>query len=132
MKGPWVKPFFVIAALYDGILGIAFLFWWPAIFVHFGVRPPNHGGYVQFPALLLLIFAAMFLRIAREPLANRALILYGVALKASYCGLVFWYDYTEGVSRMWIPFAWADAAFLVIFVAVWSMLERARSLPSSA
>jgi hypothetical protein len=122
MNATWIKPFFIVASLYDGILGVAFLFFWATIYQHFGVTPPNHGAYVQFPALLLLIFAAMFLRIARDPVRNRDLILYGVALKVSYSGLAFWYYFTSEVPVMWMPFAWADLVFLALFVVAWKGL----------
>src|SRR5207244_6479714 len=80
MNGDWRKWLFYIAALYDALLGAAFVFFWRAIFRHFAITPPNHPGYVQFPGLLLLIFAWMFCRIARDPVANRGLIVYGIAL----------------------------------------------------
>ncbi len=107
---------FRVAALYDGVLGLAFVFFWRAIFSRMGVPPPNHGAYVQFPGLLLLIFAALFLQIARDPGANRDLILYAIALKIAYSGTVFWYQLTTGIPSMWTWFAWADLAFLVLFV----------------
>ena len=110
------KALFGIAAIYDGVLGIAFIFWAERIFTLFQVTPPNHMGYVQFPALILLMFAWLFLSIARNPVANRHLIRYGIWLKASYSGVVFWYDITTGVPDMWIPWAWADLIFLVLFV----------------
>jgi hypothetical protein len=116
MKTVWIKPLFIFAGLYDAILAIAFLFWAGAIFQWYGVPPPNHLAYVKFPALLLLIFAAMFFRIASDPIKNRHLIAYGIALKMAYCGTVFWYHFTEGVPSMWIPWAWADLAFLVLFL----------------
>jgi hypothetical protein len=116
MKTNWIKPLFIIAGLYDAVLAIAFLFWASAIFQWYGVQPPNHLGYVKFPALLLLIFAAMFFRIASDPVKNRNLICYGIALKIAYCGTVFWYQLTEGVPSMWIPWAWADLAFLALFL----------------
>jgi hypothetical protein len=122
MSASWIKPFFVLSALYDGILGIAFVFFWRAIFRWFGVEPPNHPAYVQFPALLLVIFAAMFLRIAKDPVGNRDLIPYGVALKVAYCGTAFWYQVTAGIPFMWIPWAWADLGFLVLFVVAWRKL----------
>ena len=90
MNEKLTKLIFVIAGLYDGVLGIAFLFFHGAIFTLFAVEPPNHPAYVQFPALLLIIFAAMFFRIARDPVRNRELILYGCALKIAYCSTVFW------------------------------------------
>jgi hypothetical protein len=125
MNAKWIKAFFVIAGLYDGVLGIAFLFFSGAIFQGFGVEPPNHPAYVQFPALLLLIFAAMFFRIARDPVGNRDLILYGVALKVAYSGMTFWYQLAGGIPFMWVPWAWADLAFLVLFLVAWKSLRQA-------
>lgn len=127
MRGSWIRPFFVAAGVYDGILGIAFLFFAPALFQHFGVTPPNHFGYVQFPALLLIVFAVMFFAIAADPAKNRDLIWYGVGLKAAYSGSVFFYQVTEGIPSMWIPWAWADLAFLVLFVVAWSQLGQAKA-----
>ena len=120
----WIKPFYVVAALYDGVLGLAFLFFPMAIFSFHGVEPPNHAAYVQFPALLLLIFAAIFMRIASDPVKNRDLIPYGMGLKVSYCSLAFWYELTTGIPSMWIPWAWADLAFLVLFVMTWLNLRK--------
>lgn len=126
MHGSWIKPFFVIAGLYDTVLALAFLFFAPAIFQSFGVTPPNHFAYVQFPALLVLIFGAMFFAIARDPVKNRDLIWYGIALKIAYCGTVFFHYLTGGVPSMWLPWAWADLAFLVLFFVAWRSLRPAR------
>jgi hypothetical protein len=120
----WTKSLFVIAALYDGLLGLAFVFFPLTIFAYYGVEPPNHPAYVQFPALLLLIFAALFLRIASNPVKNYSLIPYGIALKASYAGLAFWYATTSGIPSMWIPWAWADFIFMIVFVFSWLHLRR--------
>ena len=116
MTARWIKPLFLLAALYDAILGLAVLLFAAQLFQWFGVEPPNHVGYVQFPALLLLIFAAMFFRIAADPVANRALIPYGIGLKVAYAGSVFWHQAMGGVPFMWVPWAWADLVFLVLFL----------------
>ncbi len=115
-----VKGLFIIAAIYDGVLGLLFLFAPGLAFEMFEVVPPNHFGYVQFPALLLLIFAAMFYRVSQDPVSNRFIMLYGVALKTSYSGLVFYYMLTTGVPAMWVPWAWADLVFLVLFLMSWN------------
>ena len=83
-----------------------------------GVPPPNHWVYVQFPAALLLIFALMFVAIARDPIKNRGLIIYGFLLKLSYCGMVFWYWFTVGVPDLWKPFAVIDLVMGALFL--WS------------
>ena len=124
MDKDWIRPLFILAGLYDGILAVAFLFFASSIFQWFGVEAPNHAAYVKFPALLLLIFAAMFFRIASDPVKNRELILYGVGLKAAYSGTAFWYQITQGMPFMWIPWAWADVVFLVLFLLAWKSLAR--------
>jgi len=124
MNEKMIKPFYVISGLYDGILGVAFLLAPGAIFAMYAVEPPNHMAYVQFPALLLIIFGVMFFRIAMDPVKNRDLILYGCALKVSYCSMVFYYMATTGVPAMWVPWAYADLVFLVLFIVTWRSLGR--------
>lgn len=111
-----ISALFVVAALYDGLLGLLMIVAGGAVFDWFQVPPPNHMGYVQFPAALLIVFALMFLAIARDPAANRNLIPYGILLKVCYCSVVFFYWFTSGVPGMWKPFAVMDLAFMVLFV----------------
>jgi len=116
-----VRVLFAIGAVYDGVLGLVFLVAPAAMFRWFVVTPPNHYGYVQFPALLLIVFALMFAAIARNPARNRNLIPYGAMLKIAYCGTVFAYWVGRGIPGMWKPFAFADLAFLILFLwAYWS------------
>ena len=42
-----------------------------------------------------------------------------MALKTGYSGLVFYYLLTTGVPAMWVPWAWADLVFLVLFLLSW-------------
>jgi len=111
-----VRALFAVAGLYDGLLGLGFLFAGPQLFSRMGVPAPNHWGYVHFPALLLIVFAVAFFAIARDPLANRNLIPFGVLLKISYCAIVFYYWLLGGVPSIWKPFAFIDLLFLVLFL----------------
>ncbi len=115
MKKSAIVMLFVIAALYDGVLGIAFLSSTDALFQWFQVIPPNHFGYVHFPAALLLVFALMFLAIAKNPKGNRNLIPYGILLKVSYCSVTCFYWFTTGLPSMWKPFIFFDLVFLALF-----------------
>lgn len=110
-----IRALFFVAGLYDGLLGLAFLLAAPAIFNRYGVALPNHPGYVQFPALLLMVFAWMFFAVAVSPFANRNLIFYGILLKLCYSGTVMYYWLTGGIPGMWKPFAVADLVFAALF-----------------
>ena len=122
-----IRILFVVGGLYDGLLGLAFLAAPAALFSWAGVEPPNHFGYVQFPAMLLIVFALMFFAVAAKPRENRNLIPYGILLKVSYCGVVFWYWFSSGIPDMWKPFALADATFGVLFLWAWVGLTPERT-----
>lgn len=115
MKG--VSILFWAAAAYDGLFGAAFFLAPETLYSLFGVTPPNHYGYVRFPAALLVIFGLMFAAIALKPVANRNLVPYGILLKVAYCGVTFGYWIVEGIPGMWKPFAVADLIFAILFVA---------------
>ena len=119
MKGmPWIRTLFAIAAVYDGLLGLVFVIapWW--VFRTAEVTPPNHWGYVQFPAALLILFGLMFLAIAADPRRNRNLIPYGIGLKIAYFIVICGYWLTSGIPGMWKPFALIDIVMAVLFA--WS------------
>ena len=117
-----ISAMFMIAALYDGLLGAAFILAPLSLFNWYGVTPPNHIGYIQFPAILLVVFALMFVQIAIEPIHNRNLIPYGIGLKLAYSGIVFKYWFTTGIPSMWKPFAVIDAVTVVLFVWAYIIL----------
>src|SRR5262249_5111178 len=109
---------FLVAALYDAVIGAAFLIAPAWGFRVAEVTPPNHWAYVQFPAALLVIFGLMFVAIAAKPFENRNMIPYGILLKVAYCSLVFMYWYSEGIPNLWKPFAIMDLVMGILFV--WS------------
>ena len=120
-----VSLLFIVAALYDGLLGLVFVFVPLAVYDRCGVEHPNHLGYVQFPAALLLVFAIMFAAIALRPQSNRNLIPYGILLKLSYSGVVGWYWLSSGIPDLWKPFAVCDLLFAILFGWSYLALEKA-------
>ncbi len=122
-RGKWTAALFYAAAGYDGILGVAFVFLTPAVFDAFKVTRPNHLGYTQFAGLLLLVFASMFVAIARNPLRRRNLIPYGIMLKASFCLVVFGHWVVHGVPGMWKPLAFIDAVLGMLFLWAYAGLR---------
>ena len=121
-----IKKLFVIAALYDFILGVIFLVAWKQVYNYFGVTLPNHAGYVQFGAALVAIFGVGFWFVAQNPERNRDIIKMGILLKLAYSGVVLGHHLFGVVPGVWMPFAWCDLVFLALFVAT------LRVLPSKA
>jgi hypothetical protein len=117
-----ISALFLIVALYDALLGALFFAIPSAVFHYANVTPPNHYGYVQFPALLLIVFALMFVAIARNPVANRSMIIYGILLKLAYSGLVMWYWFSTDIPGIWKPFAVVDLVTAALFAWVYAAL----------
>jgi hypothetical protein len=117
MKREWIRPLFVVAALYDLVLGVVFLVAFKTVYRWYGVTLPNHDGYIQFAACVVAIFGLGFWMVSRDPERNRDLIKLGVLFKASYSGVVLGHAALGSMPSMWIPFAWIDLLFLVSFLA---------------
>ena len=115
-----IRVLFVVAALYDGILGLAFLLAAPALFSRLQITPPNHFGYVHFGAALLIVFALMFAAVARDPIVNRNLIPYGILLKFSYCGTVLFHWMGQGIATPWKVFVVADVILAALFLGAYA------------
>lgn len=123
---PWIRPLFVVAGIYDLVLGIAYLFLHRTVFGWFNVLLPNHPGYVQLNALFVTIFGIGFLLVAQDPQRNRDIIRLGVLLKLAYSGIVLTYAAMGNMPTMWIPWAICDLLFVVGF------LMALRALPAPA
>ena len=108
-------PFYA-SAVYDGVLGILLLFFSEPVLKMFDIVPPNHSGYLQFPASLLIVFSLMYFQIAKDPLKNVNLVPYGILLKVSDCLVVSCNWIFASVPDMWKPLEFYDMIFLVLFV----------------
>ena len=126
-----IRLLFAIAGVYDFVIGIAFLVAGPRIFDAAGVPHPNHWGYIQFGALLLIIFGLMFFAVAYDPVANRNLIPYGMLLKVSYTALVAYYWVRGECPTLFKPFAIIDAVMFVLFLLAYMPSRRAGVAPSA-
>jgi hypothetical protein len=123
----WIRGLFWLAALYDAVLGALFLVapWW--VFATVQVTAPNHWGYVQFPAALLIVFALMFVAIARDPARRRGLIPYGIGLKVAYCVVTIAHWAGTGIPDLWKPFVVVDAVMGVLFAWAYFALAEPES-----
>jgi hypothetical protein len=126
----WIRWLFAFAGLYDFLIGGVFLFFGPELFDATGVPHPNHWGYIQFGALMLVVFGIMFFAVAYDPMANRNLMPYGMLLKISYTGLVAYYWAKTDLPMLFKPFAFIDAVMFVLFLVAYSKRLEPRNAPT--
>lgn len=106
---------FGAACIYDGLLGILYFVMPHQIYDWLGAIFPNHIAYIQFPALLLIVFSVMFFNIARDPHENRNLFIYGILMKLSFSIVIIIHWINGTITDMWKPMALADLLFAVLF-----------------
>lgn len=113
------KTLFLVAGIYDLILGPIYFFGYQTLFDMFALPAAGHPTYVQFPALLITIFGVMFLQISTDPVKYRSMIPYGMALKVGFVGLAIWSVLTVGLASVWLLIALLDFLFLIAFILAW-------------
>lgn len=90
----YYKGLFLVAAVYDIILGIVFTFFTASAFDLLGIpeKLPEFIGYLTLiGAYLLIIGVAYYLIYKGDLYKNRDLILIGVLYKFAYCTITFYY-----------------------------------------
>jgi hypothetical protein len=116
MTPSWIRPLFIVAALYDIVLGVIYLFAYPGLYAYFGVELPNHPGYVQLNALFVTVMGVGFWMVANARARNRDLIRLGVLFKLAYSILVLTYYARGMMPAVWVMWAVCDLLFVVAFV----------------
>ncbi len=112
-----IKPLFIVGGLYDLLIGLAFLAAPYAIYDAFGVRYPNHIGYVQFSATFITIFGLMQLAVGRDPQENKNIIPYAAMVKFAYCAVVGGH-YAMGNIPVypWVPLGITYFSLMLLFI----------------
>lgn len=110
------KSLFLVAGLYDFILGLIFFLFYVSIYKYFGITLPNHPEYVQAPALFIAILGIMFFYVYRNMYKNVDMVKIGILSKAAYSGLAFYHYFFTSLPVIFVIFAWFDLAFLILFV----------------
>jgi hypothetical protein len=116
------RRFFVVAALYDGILGAVFFFFYNPLYRAFGIALPNHPSYVQLTAGFVFVQGVSYWLVSRNPLKNMDMVKVGIFYKAIYCGVILYY---LAIGQLYgaVIFAWL-AVFDVVFLALFVLFIR--------
>jgi hypothetical protein len=114
--------FFLVAAVYDIALGIAFMVAGESILAAIGMETPPHVAYIQLAAVFVTVQGISYLLPWHDAWSNRGVVWVGVAYKASYAALAAWY-LALGIlpSVFFVPWAVVDLGFMIGFL--WFLLR---------
>lgn len=111
------RTLFLVAALYDFILGAVFVVAGEPILTAIGMALPPHVAYIQLAAIFIMVQGLGYWLVYRDPFANLGLVRVGVAYKATYSGLALYYLVIGQLpSVFFVPWAVVDVLFLISFV----------------
>lgn len=114
----YYRGLFAVAAIYDLVLGVVFLFFgrWAFDLLDIEEKYPE-GGFVQLIGAFVLVLGVAYYLIWRHDLwRNRDLVAIGALYKLAYSGVGLWvaiFDEAPHVLFIW-GFGVADAVFLVL------------------
>ena len=111
------RPFFLLAAVYDGLLGAGFLFFAGPIYAALGAPPPADPVYLRLIAAFVAVQGLGYAFVWRDPARNAAVVAIGAVYKAAYVAVAL-LALGEG-DLPHVAFAWfaaTDALFLAGFL----------------
>jgi len=127
MKRGYYKTLYLTAALYDFILGVAFLFFYKQIFNITGMNIPENPAYLTFCAFLIALFGVLLFMIYLDLNNSKKLVIYAIMIKFAYVGTVLYYYLLVGKSFVDTPFlifAVFDFIFAILFIESLRFIRR--------
>ncbi|MGZ8563620.1 MAG: hypothetical protein ACXWWU_08380 [Candidatus Limnocylindria bacterium] len=123
------RTFFMVAALYDLVLGAAFFFAYEPIWELLELELPNNTAYIHLTAAFVFVQGVGYAIVAQNPAANRGIVQMGIAYKLAFAGLSFYYfAIGELLHPTFLVFGILDVLFLIGF---WVFLSQTRDEPAA-
>ena len=115
-KDSFFRGLFLVAAIYDLILGTAFFFFYKPVYAYFNITLPTYPMYLQMAAVFVIAMGAGYYFIYRNLYRNIDLVKLGIVYKLAYSGLTGYFYFADLANITFFWFAIIDAIFLVLFV----------------
>ena len=124
------RTFFLVAAIYDIVLGVAFFVLYGPLFSALGIELPNNTSYIHLTAAFVFTQGLGYWFVYQDPPANLGIVKLGIVYKAIFSGLAFYYlAIGELLHPVFLVFGVADLLFLVGF---WLFLRRPAAVAAAA
>jgi hypothetical protein len=109
--------FFLVAALYDLVLGAAFFFLYGPLWDAFNIALPSSISYIHLTAAFVFVQGVGYWFVYQDPDGNRGIVKTGVVYKAAFAGLAFYYwAINDLLHPIFLLFGALDVLFLIGFV----------------
>ena len=125
----WV---FLVAAVYDVVLGLVFFFGYSPIFDALDISVPENTSYIHISAAFVFVQGIGYWLVYRNMYRNVDIVRLGVIYKAVYTAVAVYYWAAGDLPHT--VFAWfavLDAIFLVLFVAFLANIRAAGRTPEA-
>jgi len=111
------KTLFLIAALYDFILGLVFFIFLPFFFENIFKMPvPNYPAFYQAAAAFVFVMGVGFYYVYLNMYRNIDIVKLGIVFKLVYTVLAFYYVFVKNMPWIFSLFGVLDLIFIVFFI----------------
>ena len=124
------RTFFLVAAVYDIVLGVAFFLLYGPLFSALGIELPNNTSYIHLTAAFVFTQGLGYWFVYQDPPANLGIVKLGIVYKAIFSGLAFYYlAIGQLLHPVFLVFGVADLLFLIGF---WLFLRQPSEVAAAA
>jgi hypothetical protein len=110
------KIIFLIAAIYDFVLGLVFFLFYRQIFNYFNITIPDYPAYLQMAAAFIIAMGVGYYYVYKNLYRNIDLVKLGIVYKIVYSGVTTYFYFTDVANRVFFWFAIFDFIFLCLFI----------------
>ncbi len=111
------RNLFLIAALYDFVLGFVFFFFLPLFFREiYDIAAPIYPVFYQGGAAFVFVMGVGFYFVYRNMYRNVDIVKIGITFKSVYTALAFYYVFIENMPWVFSIFGFLDIVFIAFFI----------------
>ena len=115
-KDSFFKGLFLVAAIYDLLLGLAFLSFYKPIYSFFNITLPTFPMYLQLSAAFVIAMGVGYYLVFLNLRRNIDLVKLGIIYKFTYIAVVSYFFLMNLANIAFMYFVLFDAIFLATFV----------------
>ena len=115
-KDGFFEVVFLVASIYDFVLGFLFFLFYKPIYAFFNITLPVYPMYLQMAAGFVFAMGVAYYFVYKNMYRNMDLVKLGVVYKAVYGGLASYFYFADLANVVFFWFAILDLVFLLLFV----------------